>query len=298
MLSGYMIRKLYYGEEEEYGEPASMLDVLGIARRWNSGGELVYQDVRVGERENYDRIPIGLNFSPTIEFLPISGKFLKYVFGKVVSSGSSSPYTHLIEFGNSLKSITVEAARIGETSIAERATGVLVDSADISIEYDGLVTVSLECRAKSVSIVSPYTDPAISLPNKKPYRFNDMKLYIEGVEYASIVSASLSISNNLEEMPRVGDHVSGFKLTKAECEGELDLIFEDAILLDKFLSRSIVDIELRLTRSSDDYIHFNLQDCLIEAEAEVPFEAEVLMQTIRLYPKKINVEVKDDIEEY
>lgn len=298
MVSGYLVRRLYYGEEEDYGEPASPSDVLGIARRWNSGGELVYRDVRIGGRENYDRIPIGLNFTPNIEFLPISGRFLKYVFGKVTDSGSSPPYTHFIEFGNSLKSITVDAVRIGETAIAERATGVLVDSADISIEADGLVTVSLECRAKSVSIVSPYNDPSISLPDKKPYRFNDMKLYIDGVEYASIVSASLSINNNLEEMPRNGDYISGFKLTKAECEGELELFFEDSTLLEKFLSKNVVDIGLKLTRSQSDYIQFNLQDCLIKAEAEMLFEAETLMQTIRFYPKRISIEVNDDIESY
>jgi len=298
MVSGYIARRLYYGEEENYGEPASVSDVLGIVRRWSSRGELIHQDVRIGGRETYSRIPIGLNFSPTIEFLPISGKFLKYIFGSVSNSGSSPPYIHIIEFGNNLKSITVDAVRISDTVVAERAVGVLVDSADISIEADGLVTASLECRAKSVSIVSPYTDPSIVLPEKKPYRFNDMKLYINGVEYASIVSASISINNNLEEMPRRGDYISGFKLTKVEYESELELIFDNTTLLEKFLLKDTANIELRLTRSQDDYISFNLQDCLLEAEAELPFEAEVLMQTVRLYPRRITVEVKDDIERY
>jgi hypothetical protein len=34
MVSGYIARRLYYGEEENYGEPASVSDVLGIVRRW------------------------------------------------------------------------------------------------------------------------------------------------------------------------------------------------------------------------------------------------------------------------
>ena len=298
MMSGYIIRKLYYGEEESYGEPASVTDYLGIVRTWNAGGELIHHDVRIGGRETYNRIPIGLNFSPTIEFLPISGKFLKYVFGKVTDSGSSPPYDHLIEVGNDLKSITVEAVRIGDTKIAERAVGVLVDSAEISIEADGLATVSLECRAKSVSIISPYTEPSIDFPSRLPYRFNDMKLYVDGVEYASIVSASISFNNNLEEMSRRGDYISGFKLTKAEYEAELKLFFEDTTLLEKFLSKESSNVELILSHQANDYIKFNLNNCLVEAEAELPFEAEVLMQTIHLYPKKITVEVRDNIESY
>ena len=298
MSSTFQVRKLYYGEETTYGSPATMSDVFGLARTFNAGPELVAEDIRVGDRVFYSRLPIGLNFSPRVEFYPLTGKFLKYVFGKVTNTGSAPPYTHTIEIGTSLKSLTVECARIGASGIAERAVGLLVDSMDLSVDMDGILTVSLDCRAKEVSKISPYTDPNISIPNKTPYRFNDMTFSVGGTTYAIVTSASITVNNNLEERPRSGDFISGFNLTGAEYEAELELLFEDYTFFDSFKNKSVVDAEIKFQRDTNDYIKFTLDDCLVEWEGEVPFEGDVLMQTVRLRPKLITVEVKDDIAAY
>ena len=298
MSSTFQVRKLYYGEETTYGSAATMSDVFGLATTFNAGPELVAEDIRVGDRVYQARLPIGLNFSPSIEFYPLTGKFLKYVFGKVTNSGTAPPYTHTIEIGTSLKSITVECARIGASGVAERAVGVLVDSMKFSVDADGIATVSLDCRAKQVTKVSPYTDPNIAIPSKTPYKFTDMTFSVGGTAYAIVTSASITVNNNLEERPRSGDYISGFALTGAEYEAELDLLFEDYTFMDMMLNKSTVDAVINFQRSTSDYIKFTLDDCLVEWEGEVDFAGDVLTQTVRLKPKTITVEVKDDIAAY
>ena len=298
MSETFIVRKLYYGEESSYGEAASPTDVLGLARTWNAGPEMVREDIRLGDRVYHSRLPLGLNFSPSVEFLPLTGKFLKYILGNVTDSGTEAPYTHTITVGSSLKSLTIEAARIGASGIAERAIGVLVDSAEISVETDGLLTVSLDCRAKQVEVVDPYTDPALSPPSKDPYKFKDMTFSVDGTTYAIITSARISFNNNLQEKPRSGDYISGFILAGAEYEAEVELLFEDYTFFTKMLNKATGNVELKFARAADDYILFKLNDCLFEWESEMPFEGDLLTQTVRLYPKTISVEVKDDIASY
>lgn len=299
MSSTFVIRKLYYGEETSYGEAATMTDVFGLAKTFNAGCEQVREDIRLGDRVYYSRLPIGLNFSPSIEFYPLTGKFLKYVFGRVTNSGTSPPYTHTIEVGSSLKSLTVEAARIGDSRIAERVVGLLVNSGEISVNSDGILTASLDCKAKNVSLISPYTDPNIPPPAKRPLRFTDMVFSMNGVQYAIVTSARITINNNLEERPRASNGtVSGFTLKGTEYDAEVELLFEDFTFYDKFLKNNTVDIELKFSRDVDDYIKFSLNDSYLEIESELPFEGDVLTQTVRIYPKTITVEVKDDVASY
>ena len=298
MSETFIVRKLYYGEETTYGQAASPTDVLGLARTWNAGPELVKEDIRLGDRVYHSRLPLGFNFAPTVELLPLTGKFLKYILGNVETTGSEAPYTHTITPGSALKSLTVEAARIGASGIAERALGLLVDSGEISVEADGLLTASLDCRAKQVEVVDPYTDPALSPPSKEPYKFTDMTFSVDETTYAIITSARITFNNNLQEKPRSGDYISGFVLAGAEYEAEVELLFEDYTFLSKMLSKATGNVELKFARSADDYILFKLNDCLFEWESEMPFEGDVLTQTLRLYPKTVSVEVKDDIESY
>ena len=298
MSETFIVRKLYYGEETNYGEAATPTDVLGLARTWNANPEMVREDVRLGDRVYQNRVVLGFNFAPSIEVRPLTGKFLKYILGSVTDSGTEAPYTHTITVGSSLKSLTVEAARIGASGIAERALGLLVDSAEISVETDGLLTVSLDCRAKQVEVVDPYTDPAISPPSKEPYKFTDMTFSVDGATYAIITSATITFNNNLQEKPRSGDYISGFALAGAEYEAEVELLFEDYTFLTKMLSKATGNVELKFARSANDYILFQLNDCLFEWESEMPFEGDLLTQTVRLYPKTISVEVKDDIASY
>ena len=294
----YQVRKLYYGEETSYGQAATMTDVLGLVTSWDPGAELVHEDIRVGMRTIHKRIALGFNFSPSIEFLPLTGKFLKYVFGKVTNSGTAPPYTHTIEVGDSLKSLTVEVALIGASAIAERAVGLLVDSAEISFEEDGFLTASLDCRAKSVTALTSYTDPAISIPDKQPFKHRDVTVTIGTTTYGYVTSGRITINNNLAELPRSGDYIQGFVLQGAEYEGEVEIVFENFSLMNDFLSKTARNVEIKFTRGTNDYINFKLLNSYIQVSPEVPFNADELVQTVAIYPETIQVEVKDDIASY
>ncbi|MEM4383095.1 MAG: phage tail tube protein [Candidatus Caldarchaeum sp.] len=299
MSFSYVTRKLYYGEETSYGTAAAMSKTLGLATSWNAGGEQVAADIRVGERTLRDRVILGLDFSPSVEFMPLTGEFLKYVLGNVTNSGTTAPYTHTITPGQSLKSLTVEVAKIGSAARAERSVGTLVESCEISVEADGLMTVSLDMRAKQVSVLDSYTDPNISIPGKQPFKFTDMTFTVGGTPYTAIItSASISVENTLEPGPRSGDFISKYYLGAVEAEAEVELFFEDNTVANYMLNKTRADAVIRLARAADDYIEFTLPNARFDWEGEVDFGGDPLVQTLRIYPTSISVEVKDDIAAY
>jgi len=299
MSLSFFARRLYYGEETTYGTSVTPNKVFGIASSFSSGGDVVVEDVRAGDRGYYKRVLLGLDFAPKIEFKPLTGEFLKYVLGKVTNTGSAAPYTHTIEVGNSLKSLTVEAARIGPSSIAERVVGLLVSGCEISFENNGLVEVSLDAVAKNVSVVSPYTDPALSIPAKEPFTFNDATLTIGSTQYAYVVSGSISINNTLEPLPRGSDGtVKGYALAECEYEASFDLFFDNASLLSDFLNKTRRNVTVRFSRTANDYIEFSFTNAVIKVESELPFQEGEIMQSVSIYPESMTVTVKDDIATY
>lgn len=300
MSLSYFSRKLYYGEETSYGTAAEVDRVLGIASSFNAGGEVSIEDIRAGERTYFKRVVHGLDFSPSIEFRPLTGEFLKYVFGKVTNSGSAAPYTHTIEVGNNLPSLTVEAARIGASSLAERAVGLLVQGCDIGFEPDGVVTVSWDTVAKNVSKVEPYTDPVITIPSKEPFKYTDTKLTIGSTVYAEVSSGTITISNGLQPLPRASDGtLMGFALAECEYEASFDLFFKDSSLMADFLNKTRRTVTVEFIRDpANDYIKFTFGNAVIAWEGEIPFDASELMQTVTIYPETVTVEVKDDIASY
>ncbi|MEM2003161.1 MAG: phage tail tube protein [Nitrososphaerota archaeon] len=297
-LISYFKRRLYYGIETTYGQAASMEKAL-LAQSWDLGAEYVEEDIYAGSRTYSDRLVLGLNFSPSMEIIPLTGEFMKLIFGKVTNSGTAPPYTHTLEPDpNTLPSFTVEAARLGATNMAERAVGCLVESAEFSFENDGFFSVSLDCRAKSASLVTGYTDPNISLPNKSPFLASSRTVTIGTTTYGEVISGSITFENELVELPREGDYVVGFAVGKASISGELEIAFKDSSLMADFLSKNRKDVVIKLSRATNDYIQFTLGNCYVEWSGELPFEDSELTQTVTLYPKTITVEVKDDIAAY
>ena len=64
------------------------------------------------------------------------------------------------------------------------------------------------------------------------------------------------------------------------------------------LNKATGNVELKFTRDTYDWMKFTLENCLFEWESEMPFEGDLMTQTIRLYPKTITVVVEDDISSY
>ena len=161
-----------------------------------------------------------------------------------------------------------------------------------------VLTASLDCRAKSVTALTSYTDPAISIPNKEPFKHRDVTVTIGTTTYGYVTSGRITINNNLAELPRSGDYIQGFVLQGAEYDAEVEIVFENFSLMNDFLSKTARDVEIKFTRDTNDYINFKLLNSYIQVSPEVPFNADELVQTVAIYPETIQVEVKDDIASY
>ncbi|MEM4342586.1 MAG: hypothetical protein QXF97_08605, partial [Candidatus Caldarchaeum sp.] len=87
-------------------------------------------------------------------------------------------------------------------------------------------------------------------------------------------------------------------LGAVEAEAEVELFFEDNTVANYMLNKTRADAVIRLARAADDYIEFTLPNARFDWEGEVDFGGDPLVQTLRIYPTSISVEVKDDIAAY
>jgi len=293
MSVSFAIRKLYWGKETTYGQAATVSSTLGLPQSFDPGLELVEEDIYAGERGYYDHLYIGRNVNPSAEFYMVDGTFLPFLLGSVANSGTAAPYTHTVTLGNTLPSMTLEAVR---GSIAERVVGALVSDWEISVEADGIVNVSLDFSAKDVSFLTTYTDPNISLPTTRPFKFTDMTVTWGGTTLGKVTSCSISGSNNLEPLPRQGEVIPGYAILTAEYEAELELIWESYGMALDFLNATKRDLVVKFVRTAgQDEIEFDLNNCLLEWASEIDYTGDVITQTISLKPKTIQIVGKDNI---
>jgi hypothetical protein len=293
MSISFAVRKLYWGKETTYGQAATVSKTLGLPQSFDLGLELVEEDIYAGGRGYYDHLYIGRNVNPSAEFYMVDGTFLPFLLGSVTNSGTAAPYTHTVTLGNTLPSMTLEAVR---GSIAERVVGALVSDWEISVEADGIVDVSLDFSAKDVSFLTSYTDPNISLPTTRPFKFTDMTVTWGGTTLGKVTSCSISGSNNLEPLPRQGDVIPGYAILTAEYEAELELIWESYDLALDFLNATKRNLVVKFVRTAgQDEIEFDLNDCLLEWASEIDYTGDVITQTISLKPKTIQIVGKDSV---
>jgi len=289
----FAVRKLYWGKETSYGTAATVSATLGIPQSFDPGVELVQEDIYAGNRGYFDHLYIGRNVKARAEFYVVDGRFLPFLLGSVSNSGSAAPYTHTVTLGSTLPSMTIEAVR---GSVAERIVGALVSEWEISVESDGIVEASLTFMAKDISFLTSYTDPNISLPSTRPFKFTDMTVTWGSTTLGKVTSCSIKGSNNLEPLPRQGEVVQGYAILTAEYEAELEVVWEDYSLAQDFLNASSTkrDLTVKFTRTANqDEIQFTLGSCLLEWASKIDYTGDLMTQKISLLPKTITITGKD-----
>jgi hypothetical protein len=291
MSVSFAVRKLYWGRETTYGTAVTPTATMGLPQAWDPGLELVEEEIYAGSRGYFDRLYIGRNVKPSAEFYFVDGRFLPFLLGLVANSGSSAPYTHTVTLGNTLPSMTIEAVR---GSVAERVVGALVSDWEISVDENGIVTVSLDFAARDVSFLTTYTDPNIALPTTRPFKYTDMTVTWGATTLGKITSLSISGSNNLEPLPRVGDVVPGYVILTAEYEAEIELVWENYTLALDFLNATKRNLSVKFVRTANnDEVEFQLSNCLLEWASEIDYKGGKMVQTISLRPQGIQIIGKD-----
>lgn len=293
-------RKLVsYGEETTYGQtPDDVSKWIGGVASFNGGVELASEDIAVlkGVRRT-STVVHGLNASPSLEFYVQSARFLKYGFGKTTDTGSSPPYTHLLEIadGYELPSITILEHRLGAASHGFLYNGCRADKLTLSWEEDGLLQASMDFN--STKVVKTTTLPAVEPDNRSYFKASSKTVEVNNVQIGYVVSGSVTITNNHTAFPRSGDFPTRHVAGNASAEAELELYYIDSSLFDLMTSKTRFDVRIKFTRSPQDYVEIRLEDCVCSVESELAAEGE-LMQTVSLKPDSVSVVAVDDTPSY
>jgi hypothetical protein len=153
-------------EETNYGEAVALTSAnmpgynLKVMPNFSQGFQEILNDGS-DDREVVSKVagPLSLNYK--LSYSPVDWRRLKYVFD-IDSETGTSPTTHVLSIGNTLKTYTAEwALRHDSSPIIIKTTGNVVNSTTIDFKKatgegnEGFVTISQDCIAQN------YTTPAI-----------------------------------------------------------------------------------------------------------------------------------------
>ncbi|MCS6785350.1 MAG: phage tail tube protein, partial [Candidatus Caldarchaeum sp.] len=244
-------RKLVtYGEETSYGQtPQDVSRWVGGVTSFSGGVELASEEVAVLSPSRFVKsYAHGLDVGPSIEFYVQSPRFLKYAFGKTTNTGTSPPYTHLLEIDEDyeLPSITLLEHRIGTNSHGYLYNGCRADKFTISWEEDSLLQASFDF--KSTRVLKTTTLPSTTPDTTDFFRSSSKTVEVNGVQIGYLLSSSVTLSNNLAAFPRSGDFVTRHVSGNASAEAELELYYVDSSLIDLMTGKTRFDVKIRFTK--------------------------------------------------
>lgn len=147
-----------------------------------------------------DMVTGPIDYPFTLIFTPVDFWFLKYL-GFAVADAGSSPYTHTFTLSNSLQSFKLEWALQHTTDVVVTLTGCFALNARLDFSKatganEGLLTVTINCNAKSHSLGSSVT--SLSSITRVPYKWHHLKFTFNNSEVTEINSGSLEINTGID----------------------------------------------------------------------------------------------------
>lgn len=179
---------IQYGEEAVFGTevasystwPGQNLTASPVIKK---GEELVTD---IGTQEEALLALYGASeYGVTIEFRAASLIFLYWVLGTLTSETGTDPYTHTIDPGNTIPSLSIEVV-MGNGDFSIKFLGCKVDQCVITAVLNEPLKAALTFKAKSASVdVTPGT---ATVNTTVPFEFDQVTTFtINGVDYKSVV---------------------------------------------------------------------------------------------------------------
>jgi hypothetical protein len=156
----------------------------------------------------------------TIEFVLGNAYWLRAVLGAQGAAGSSGPFTHAFTEADSPPSLQIAmSTELGSNDMVTTYTGVVINSAEISMVVNEPVRVTLEAMYKTEStavsgtfsaVADTYCDPMIFAYGAVSYAGQTM-----GTSYSGLVqSCKLTMANNAELIWGIGDRTGQERVHK------------------------------------------------------------------------------------
>lgn len=206
----------------------------------------------------------------------------KHIFGEVVTTGTSAPYTHTFTPGDlSDDSLTIQVGRPGTKGVVHPFTyaGSKVASWELACSAGEIATLGLTIVAMSESTgdaLATATMPA----GIKPLKFNHASVTIGGTA-ADVKSFTLSGDNGLDDDRRFLGSESIKTPLEAELrtyEGSFEMEFEDLTQYTKFIDGDEFAVEIAFTAGTDS-VSFPL-NVRYDGETPVLSGKELLTQNL------------------
>ncbi len=148
--------------------------------------------------DGFELGPLDLPF--TLNFNPVEWKFLKYLGYSFTNTGSG-PYTHTGTLQNSIQSFKLEWAIQHTTPVVITLTGCFCLGGTINFakgggeDGEGMISVSLRCYAKAISIGSSVT--SVSETTRTPFQFRHAKVTLNNAEVVEVNNGEMSIEQGI-----------------------------------------------------------------------------------------------------
>ncbi len=181
------------------------------------------------------------------------GYWLQMLLGNPVSTGNSAPYTHVFDIPDSLDSWVLEHGYT-DNGDYQLFNGCKAKSMSFEFGGDGELSASVEIvggkETTGTSSMDSGTPTSVTLT---PYSFKHVAAKEGGSPIATLLSASLTISNELDESQYLIG-ASGYRgsLPEGKCvvSGNIKAIFEDWTLYGKASAGTESSLQFTLTNGS------------------------------------------------
>ena len=215
----------------------------------------------------------------------------------------TSPYTHTMAVGDTLKSFTMEYGQDGATDIRRKINGCHINTMELSCEEEGM----LKANIGIIGMNSTAADTSIStvtIPTTAPYMFDEGVITLHGGAIAQIKSFKLSINNNL----KVNRYIQGtaarnvYEVVPGNRTLELtvDLVPQANTYTEKMRpeGQTATTLSAKFSRSATDYIDIQCTGVYIKDNKQpIPEEGEIIANQTMIC-KTCSIETKDTTPYY
>ena len=229
-------------------------------------------DVRNGLVTTSGSIPFELSL--------LSSELLFYfVLGSFTQVKEGAKFVKTFKRAKNLPSFSIEK---GFTDINQyfMLKGCKVNSLQMTVEPDGLVTGSIDVIGKSIDNSQTSFSTEFEEVVHSAYAGLDAVI-LEGGQAAQYTSFNFTLANNANSNNVIGSkYIASLNAGKAEATGELSVMFEDVVMYTKWASETQTDIKLKFTKG-EDYVEIVFPKVKFNGNALPPIDsAEGILQTL------------------
>lgn len=164
--------------------------------------------------------------------------------------------TNVLKAGLNQKSFTMEVGHLGIAQY-KLLKGCLIDKFSLSIKPNAIVTGKYSVISKDFAVAgTTAASSTTAASTNSPYDAQNASMVVKegGSTSAIITGIDFTLENGIEKAAVVGSkNLAGMQFGRSRITGTLTALFQDAILLNKFLAETASSIEVTLSNGAKSH---------------------------------------------